>query len=49
MVKKKRVLLDGQNLEDEYFSIEVVGSLGDIATTNLFSIDNMKERMKQIN
>jgi hypothetical protein len=49
MVKKYRVLLDGQNLEDEDFVIEVVDSLGSFATTNLFSVDNLKERLKQRN
>ena len=48
-VKKHRVLLDGQNLEDEDFSTEVVGSLGDFATDNLFSFDNLKERLKHRN
>jgi hypothetical protein len=47
MVKKHRVLLDGQNLEDEDFATEVADSLGAFATTNLFSVDNLKERLKQ--
>jgi peptidoglycan hydrolase CwlO-like protein len=41
--------LDGQNLEEEDFSIEVAGSLGSFATTNLFSVDNLKEKLKQKN
>jgi predicted RNase H-like nuclease (RuvC/YqgF family) len=49
MVKKHRVLLDGKNLEDEDFAIEVAGSLRSFATTNLFSVDNLKERLKQRN
>jgi hypothetical protein len=49
MVKKNRVLLDGQNLEDEDFATEVAESLGDFSTTNLFSVDNLKERLKQRN
>jgi hypothetical protein len=48
-VKKHRVLLDGQNLEEEDFATEVAGSLGDFATTNLFSVDNLKEKLKQKN
>jgi hypothetical protein len=44
-VKKHRVLLDGHNLEDEDFATEAV-SLGAFATTNLFSVDNLKERLK---
>ena len=41
--------MDGQNLEDEYFATEVADSLGDFATTNLFSVDNLKEKLKQKN
>ena len=46
MVKKHRVLLDGQSLEDEYFSIEVSDSLGDFSIANLFLVDNLKEILK---
>jgi hypothetical protein len=41
--------LDGQNLEEEDFATEVAGSLGDFATANLFSVDNLKEKLKQKN
>jgi hypothetical protein len=37
MVKKHRVLVDGQNLEEEDFTTEVAGSMGALATTNFFS------------
>jgi hypothetical protein len=49
MVKKHRVLVDRQNLEDEYFATEVAIPLGAFATTNLFSVDNLKERLKKRN
>jgi hypothetical protein len=49
MVKKHRVLIDGQNLEEEDFTTEVAGSMGALATTNLFTVDNMKTRLKQSN
>jgi hypothetical protein len=48
-IKKHRVLLHGKNLEDEDFATEVADSLGAFSTTNLFSIDNLKERLKQRN
>jgi peptidoglycan hydrolase CwlO-like protein len=41
--------LDGQNLEEEDFVVEVAGSLGDFAKTNLFSVDNLKEKIKKKN
>jgi hypothetical protein len=47
MVKKHRVLVYGQNLQEEYFTIEVAGSMGALETTNLFSIDSLKTRLKQ--
>jgi hypothetical protein len=49
MVKKHKILVDGQNLEEEYFATEVVGSLGAFATTNLFLVDNLKARLQQKN
>jgi hypothetical protein len=49
MVKNNRILLDGQNLEEEDFSTEVAGSLGDFATTNLFSVDILRERLRKRN
>ena len=49
MVKKHRVLVDGKNLEEGDFSIEVVGSMGALEMTNLFTVDNMRTRLKQSN
>jgi hypothetical protein len=39
--------LDGQALEEEDFATDVAGSLGDFATTNQFSVGNLKEKLKQ--
>jgi hypothetical protein len=49
MVKKHRVLVDGKNLEEEDFTTEVAGSMGALATANLFSVDSLKTRLKQKN
>ena len=49
MVKKHRVLVDGHNLEEEDFGIEVAGSMGALETTNLFTVDNLKTRLEQRN
>jgi len=43
------VLLDGQALEEEYFATKVVYSLGSFSMTNQFSVDNLKEKLKQKN
>jgi hypothetical protein len=34
MVKKNKVLIDGQNLEEEDFATEIAGSMGAMAITN---------------
>ena len=49
MVKKHRVLVDGKNLEEGYFATEVASSMGALATTNVFTVDNMRTRLKQSN
>jgi hypothetical protein len=46
-VKRHKVLFDGQALEEEDFATDVAGSLGAFATTNQFSVGNLKERLKQ--
>jgi hypothetical protein len=43
------MLIYGKNLKEEDFATEVVGSMGALATTNLFTVDNMKTRLKQNN
>jgi hypothetical protein len=46
MVRKHRVLVDGKNLEEEYFTTEVAISMGALAISNLFTVDNMRTRLK---
>jgi hypothetical protein len=46
-VKRHRVLYDGQAQEETYFSMDVADSLGAFATTNQFSVGNLKEKLKQ--
>jgi hypothetical protein len=46
-VKRHRVLFDGQALEEADFAMEVAGTLGDFATTNHYSVGNLKEQLKQ--
>ena len=45
MVKKHKVLVDGQNLEEEDLSTEVVGSMGALAMANSFSVVSLKTRL----
>jgi hypothetical protein len=49
MVKKHRLLIDGQKLEEEDFTTEVVGSMGAMVTTNIFTMENMRTRINKNN
>jgi hypothetical protein len=49
MVKKHRVLVDGKKLEEGDFATEVAGSMGALTKTNLFTVDNMRTRLKHSN
>jgi hypothetical protein len=49
MVKNHKVLIDGQNLEEEDFATEIAGSMGAMATTNFFTMRNMRARIKKSN
>ena len=47
--KRKRMLYDGQGLDDTKFSREMVGSLGAFATSNQCSVENLADQLKQKN
>ena len=47
MIKKHKIIVDGQNLEEEDFTTEVAGSMGALATTNLYSVGNLRTRLQQ--
>jgi hypothetical protein len=49
MVKKHRVLIDGQKMEEEDFSTDIAVSMGDMAMENFFTMENMKTRIKKSN
>jgi ribosomal protein S20 len=46
LVKKNKVLIDGQDLEED-FATEIAGSMGAMETTNFFT--NMRTRIKKTN
>ena len=46
MIKKHKIIVDGQNLEEEDFATKVAGSMGALATTNLYSIGNLRTRLQ---
>jgi hypothetical protein len=49
MVKKHRVLVDGKNLEEGDFTTEVVGCMGAMETSNLFTVSNMRASLEHSN
>jgi len=42
-IKRHIVLIDGESFEEVEFIEEIEGSLGDFATANQFSVENLKE------
>jgi hypothetical protein len=46
-VKSKRMLYDGQGLDDLKFSKKMAGSLGAFAMANQYLIENIAEQLKQ--
>ena len=47
MVKKNKVLIDKQNLEEEDFTTEIAGSMGAMETPNFFIVGKMRTRIKK--
>jgi hypothetical protein len=41
IIKRHRMVYDGQGRDDSYFAKEMVGSLGAFSTSNQWSIENM--------
>jgi hypothetical protein len=48
VVKKHKVLIDRQNLEEEDFATEIASSMGAMETTNFFTVGKMRTRIKKI-
>jgi hypothetical protein len=49
ITKRKRMIFDGQGQSDPEFAKQVADSLGAFATTNLWSVDNLREKIDQKN
>jgi hypothetical protein len=47
--KKFKVMTDGRNKKKEEFATEIAGTLGAYATTNLYSVEMLKEQLKAKN
>jgi hypothetical protein len=49
VTKRKRMVYDGQGQSDPEFAKQVADSLGAFATTNLWSVDKLREKLDQKN
>jgi ABC-type phosphate transport system auxiliary subunit len=49
IVKRQRILYDGQGLDETEFAMEMAGSLCSFSTANQCSVENLVEQLKQIN
>jgi hypothetical protein len=47
MIKKHRVIIDGKNVKDGEFSTEIAGTMGAIASTNMYSVGNLTTLLEQ--
>ena len=41
MIKKHKIIVDGQKLEEGEFSTEIAGTMGALASTNLYSVGSV--------
>jgi hypothetical protein len=46
-IKKHRVIIDGKKLKDGEFATELAGTMGAIASTNMYSIGNLTTMLEQ--
>jgi hypothetical protein len=47
MVKKHRVIIDGQKLKEGEFATEIVGTMGALASANMYSVGNLTTMLEQ--
>jgi hypothetical protein len=46
-IKKHKIIVDGQNLEEGEFATEIAGTMGAFASGNLHSISSLRIRLQQ--
>jgi hypothetical protein len=47
MIKKHRVIIDGKKLKDGEFATELAGTMGAIASTNIYSVGSLTTMLEQ--
>jgi hypothetical protein len=48
-VKKHKIIIDGRKLQDSAFATELVGSMGAIASANMYSVENLINTIEKKN
>jgi hypothetical protein len=46
-IKKHRVIIDGKKLKDREFATELAGTMGAIASANMYSVGNLTTMLEQ--
>jgi hypothetical protein len=47
MIKKHKIIIDGQKLKEGEFATEIIGTMGALASTNLYSVGNLTTMLQQ--
>jgi hypothetical protein len=47
MIKKNKFIIDGQKLKEGEFAIKIIGTMGALASTNLYSVGNLTTMLQQ--
>jgi hypothetical protein len=47
MIKKHKIIIDGQKLKEGEFTTEIVGTIGALASMNLYSIGSLTTMLEQ--
>jgi hypothetical protein len=47
MVKKHRVIIDGQKLQEGEFATDIASMMGDLASANIYSVVNLTTMLEQ--
>jgi hypothetical protein len=47
MIKKHKIIVDGQKLEEGEFATEIAGTMGALASANLYFVGNLRTMLQQ--
>jgi hypothetical protein len=47
MIKKHKIIINGQNLEEGEFATEIADTMGALTSTNLYSMGNLRTMLQQ--